>query len=192
MEGFHPLRNRRSERQAATLRDRLPKGRPRGNGLPLLAFGLAIAVALGSAGAAPAPTNAPTRVKVSGFGFLENREMVRLLRNFQPDGNLPVVIDRTFVEDAALVLLARAHDEGYLHASLGGEFIRTDGSRLHVAWTNALEIMLPRDFAAHEANFVLQGGVRFYYRSVAFKGLKAFTRREATSYFVNASSARRG
>ena len=111
--------------------------------------------------------------------------MVRLLRNFQPDGNMPVVIDRTFVEDAALVLLARAHDEGYLRASLGGDFTMTDGSRQHLAWTNALEIVLPRDFAAREAHFRLQAGVRFYYRSIEFDGLKAFSKREATSYFVN-------
>ncbi len=48
--------------------------------------------------------------------------MARLLRNFQPDGKMPAVIDRTFVEDAALVLLARAHDEGYLRAILSGDF----------------------------------------------------------------------
>lgn len=149
----------------------------------LLALGLALAC--WQVGAAESPTNEPARVKVSGFGPLGNREMGRLLRNFQLDGKMPVVIDRTFVEDAALVLLARAHDDGYLRANLEGEFTMTDGSRQNLAWTNALEIVLPRDFAARQARFRLQHGVRFYYRAIEFNGVTAFSQREATSYFVS-------
>ncbi len=146
---------------------------------------LGLAFALWPAGATETPTSEPARVKISGFGFLGNREVVRLLRNFQPDGKLPAVIDRTFVEDAALVLLARAHDEGYLRAILSGDFTMADGSRQHLAWTNAMEAMLPRDFAAREAHLRLQGGVRFYYHSLEFDGVKFFSRREASSYFVS-------
>jgi outer membrane protein assembly complex protein YaeT len=124
-------------------------------------------------------------VNISGFGFLGNREVVHLLRNFQPDGKMPVVIDRTFVEDAALVLLARAHDEGYLRAILSGDFTMTDDSRQHLAWTNAMEALLPRDFAAREAHFRLQGGVRFYYHSLEFDGVTVFSQREANSYFIS-------
>jgi outer membrane protein assembly complex protein YaeT len=149
----------------------------------LIALGLALA--LWPAGATETPTNEPARVKISGFGFLGNREEIRLLRNFQPDGKMPAVIDRTFVEDAALVLLARAHDEGYLRAILSGDFTTTDGTRQHLAWTNAMEAMLPRDFAAREAHFRLQGGVRFYYHSLEFDGIRTFSKREASSYFVS-------
>lgn len=171
MEGFHAMSQPRSSPRAAT-RLRV-----------LLALGLALAC--WQVGAAESPTNEPVRVKVSGFGLLGNREMVRLLRNFQLDGKMPVVIDRTFVEDAALVLLARAHDDGYLRANLEGEFTMTDGSRQNLAWTNALEIVLPRDFAARQARFRLQHGVRFYYRAIEFNGVTAFSQREATSYFVS-------
>lgn len=146
---------------------------------------LALTLACWPAAAAETKTNAPARVKVSGFGLLGNRELGRLLRNFQLDGKMPVVIDRTFVEDAALVLLARAHDDGYLRASLAGEFTLTDGTRQNLAWTNALEIALPRDFAAREARFRLQHGVRFYYHAIEFSGVTAFSQREATSYFVS-------
>jgi hypothetical protein len=76
--------------------------------------------------AAETLTNEPAQVKISGFGFLGNREMVRLLRNFQPDDRMPVIIDRTFVEDAALVLLARAQDEGHLRATLPVTAARSD------------------------------------------------------------------
>lgn len=148
--------------------------------LVLLALGLAF-----TAGAAETTTNEPAHVAISGFGFLGNRDMVRLLRNFQPDEKMPVVLDRTFVEDAALVLLGRAHDEGYLRANLEGDFTMTDGTRQMLSWTNALEAELPRDFAAHAVRFNLREGVRFYYQSLEFTGLNAFTKRKATSYFIN-------
>jgi len=142
-------------------------------------------MALWSASAMETQTNEPAHVKVSGFGFLGNREEIRLLRNFQPDGKLPLVIDRTFVEDAALVLLARAHDEGYLRATLTGDFTMTDGSQQHLAWTNAMEALLPRDFAANEAHFRLQGGLRFYYKLLEFDGVTAFSKRVVMSYFIS-------
>lgn len=138
--------------------------------------------------AAATSTNEPASVNVSGFGFLGNREIVRLLRNFQPDEKMPVVIDRTFVEDAALVLLARAHDDGYLRAVLQGDFTLTNGTRRQVAWTNALEADLPRDFAAGAARFNLKPGVQFYYHTIEFTGVKAFSQREATGYFVNSDA----
>jgi outer membrane protein insertion porin family len=146
---------------------------------------LSLALALWSAEAVEMSTHEPARVKISGFGFLGNREVARLLGNFQPDGKMPFAIDRTFVEDTALVLLARAHDEGYLRAILNGDFTMADGSRRHFAWTNAMEATLPRDFTARAAHFQLQGGVRFYYHSLEFNGVKTLSKREASSYFLS-------
>ena len=131
-------------------------------------------------------TNAPAAVKVSGFGLLGDRDLVRLLHNFQLNGRMPATIDRTFVEDAALVLLARAGDEGYLHARLRADFTLPDGSRRQFAWTNVLDVSLPRDFAARAAHFRLKGGVQFYYQTLEFDGVTAFSRREAQSYFFSA------
>jgi outer membrane protein insertion porin family len=148
-----------------------------------LALGLAFALC--AASATESPTNEPARVKISGFGFLGNRELVRLLRNFQPDGKMPVVIDRTLVEDATLILLARAHNEGYLNATLTGEFTMTDGTSQHLAWTNAMAALLPRDFAARQAHFRLKGGPRFYYDSLEFHGIEFFSQREASGYFIS-------
>ncbi|HEX5221536.1 MAG TPA: BamA/TamA family outer membrane protein [Verrucomicrobiae bacterium] len=129
-------------------------------------------------------TNRPAKVKVSGFGFVGNREMGRLLRDFQVSGKMPVIIDRAFVEDAALVLVARATDEGYLQATLRGDFTMTNGSRQQFLWTNVLDIVLPPDFAARSARFELVPEVRSYYRNIQFEGLEALSRRQALSYFV--------
>jgi outer membrane protein insertion porin family len=161
-----------------------------GNGRPKkLRSGLLLAVlfgalAFGSARAAETSTNEPARVKISGFGFLANRELVRLLRNFQLDGQMPPIIDQTFVEDATLILLARAHDEGYLNATLTGRFTLLDGTVQRFSWTNAMEALLPREFAARAARFRLRSGPQFYYRELEFTGLHAFSPRQAGSYFV--------
>ena len=69
-----------------------------------------------------AQTNEPAQVKVSGFGLLGNREMVRLLKNFQKNRADPTVIDESFAEDAALVLLSRVTGEGFMNARLQGRF----------------------------------------------------------------------
>jgi outer membrane protein insertion porin family len=145
---------------------------------------LFLALAFGSARAAETSTNEPARVKISGFGFLGNRELVRLLRNFQLDGQMPPVIDRTFVEDATLILLARAHDDGYLNATLTGRFTMRDGTVQRFSWTNAMEALLPREFAARAARFRLRSGPRFYYRELEFAGNTHFSQRQASSYFI--------
>ncbi len=137
------------------------------------------------ASAGETATNEPARVKVSGFGFLGNREMVRLLKNFQPDGKLPPVVDRTFVEDATLVLFARAQGAGYLNARLQARFTFLDGNQQQLVWTNALEAQLPREFAAREVRFRMKRGLRFYYESIEIEGIKAIPEREAKSYFVS-------
>jgi outer membrane protein insertion porin family len=129
-------------------------------------------------------TNPPAKVKVSGFGFMGNREMARLLRDFQVSGKMPAIIDRAFVEDAALVLVARAEDEGFLHATLRGDFTMTNGLRQQFMWTNVLDILLPPDFAARFGRFELVPGARSYYRNIQFNGLEAMSRRQALSYFV--------
>jgi len=147
--------------------------------------GLAVFLGLASLQGAEPATNVPAVVKVSGYGLLGNREMVRLLRNFQPDRRMPVVIDRAFVEDAALVLLGRARDDGFLNARLHAQFQMRDGPEQQFSWTNALEMLLPPEFVADEARFRLQRGVRFYYASLEFAGTKAIPAREAAQYFVS-------
>jgi outer membrane protein insertion porin family len=132
--------------------------------------------------AAEPDTNKPARIKVSGFGLLGDREMVRLLRNFQAQTN---VLDRAFVEDSALVLFSRMHSLGYLDSRLEATFTRLDGRKVQMSWTNALEVELPRGFAAHEVRFRARGGVRFYYEQLDITGLKGMSEKEAESYFIS-------
>ncbi len=179
MESFHTLNKQNSSLRDATSRC------VRAWICVTMFAALTLDLGVWPAGATEPTTNETAKVKVWGFGFLGNREMGRLLRNFQPDGKLPVVVDRTFVEDATLILLSHAHDDGYLSATLSGDFTMTDGSQQHLAWTNAMEALLPREFAARDAHFRLQGGVRFYYNSLEFDGVTAFSKRVASGYFIS-------
>lgn len=135
--------------------------------------------------AAEAKTNGPALVQVSGLGVLGNREMARLLRNFQLKQQQPALLDRAFAEDAALVLLSRMTHEGYLNARLEAQFVLADGRRRDFHWTNAMEVLLPGDFAAREARFHVRKGVRFYYDSLEIAGAEAIPTRAAQRYFVS-------
>jgi len=130
-------------------------------------------------------TNEPARVKVSGLGLLGNRETTRLLRNFQSNRARPVLLDRAFVEDAVLVLLSRLNHDGFLNARLRGRFILADGDSQDFTWTNALDVQLSADFAAREAQFRVQRGVRFHYDPLVIVGANAIPAREARRYFVS-------
>ncbi len=181
MENFHPLNppDTPGDREVCRWNGRIRAG--------WLGFTLAMIFAFGRPGliAAESGTNQPAKVSISGFGFFGNREMLRLLRNFQPNEQLPPVIERNFVEDASLVLFDRAESEGYLNAKLQATFTLPAGGRQNELWTNALAVQLPRDFAATRAKFRLREGVRFYYDSLEFTGLTAIPEREARSYFVS-------
>ena len=156
-------------------------GRPRW----VLIAGLGILFWVSPLWAAPVSTNGPATVTVSGFGFFGNRDMTRLLQNFQLNGKFPPVLDSSFVEDSAVVLMAHATDDGYLRGKLQADFKMLDGSEEHFTWTNALQALFPNAFAAREAHFKLKSGVRFYYKTLKFKGLKAFSRNDAESYFLS-------
>ena len=149
------------------------------NGLLMVLPLLIVTATAGAAG-----TNPPAEVKISGFGFLGNREMLRLLRNAQSDGQMPVLINGGFIEDASLMLFSRARRGGYLDARLRAAFTMPDGSRQDVVWTNALDVVLPLDFAAKSVRFRVLGGVRYYYESLEFVGLTALKETEVRNYFV--------
>src|SRR5262245_43852696 len=138
--------------------------------------------------AAPASTNKPAVVKVSGFGLLENREMRRLLRSFQTNQAFPTIVGRDFVEDAALMLLSRVNQDGYLDAKLVAHFTLVDGTKQTFTWTNVLDAQLPRDFAARQARFQVRPGRRFFYQSVEFEGGQAISAREAGRYFIGSDT----
>ncbi|HKX61313.1 MAG TPA: hypothetical protein VJS65_05705, partial [Verrucomicrobiae bacterium] len=103
---------------------------------------LALVLSAAAAVSAEVSTNKPARIKVSGYGLFGNREMRRLLHELFPGAKLPPLIDRTMAEDAALLLLSRGHEEGYLHAKLNARFVMPDGTESRFVWTNAFDAIL--------------------------------------------------
>ena len=63
-----------------------------------------------------------------------------------------------------------------------------DGSRQRLAGRMPWKLFAA-EFAAREVRFKLKPGVRFYYKTIEFEGLKHF-RREAQSYFVRRNAIR--
>ena len=133
---------------------------------------------------AQSSTNASAKVSISGLGLLGNHDMKRLLKNFQPDGQLPKVITRSFVEDASLVMFSRVRNEGYLDAKIRTTLKLDDGRRQEVLWTNSMDVLFPHDFTATEVSFEVIRGTRYYYTSLEIEGLTAIKKDDARSYFA--------
>ncbi len=126
----------------------------------------------------------PARVKISGYGILGNFNLKRALIVVQPAGKKrPEFLDANFVEDAALILLAKVKDDGFLEARLTVELTLKNGHEMSVDWREG-ETILPRPLEVREVRFVIRKGVLYHYGELKFTGLHSLSEKEARSYFV--------
>src|SRR5438270_2580798 len=73
-----------------------------------------LAMSAGNASASK-PKKPPRAVlKISGYGFLGNRELKRILTTLELSGRKPEFFYPSFIEDAALILSARVKRDGFL------------------------------------------------------------------------------
>src|SRR5581483_1408750 len=101
----------------------------------------------------------PARVKISGYGILGNFNLKRALIVVQPAGKKrPEFLDANFVEDAALILLAKVKDDGFLEARLTVELTLKNGHEMSVDWREG-ETILPRPLEVREVrSYFVQTG----------------------------------
>src|SRR6267154_1319743 len=107
----------------------------------LLAFGLSVSsflllvlLPLSSQGAEPAhpPKPKPAKIKVSGYGFLGNRELKRMLKTVELSGKKPQFFAPGFIEDAALMITSRVKRDGYLRPRIDIQLELADGGQLRI------------------------------------------------------------
>src|SRR5690242_15459441 len=123
-------------------------------------------------------------LKISGYGFLGNRELKRMLMTLELGGKKPPFFDATFVEDAALLLSARVKRDGYLAPVITLQLRLENGGGINVEATDLLENPLPRPLRVAEARFKIRKGVLFHYKQIQFEGLKSLEEKDALGYFV--------
>ncbi|HZR16784.1 MAG TPA: BamA/TamA family outer membrane protein [Verrucomicrobiae bacterium] len=148
--------------------------------------------------ACQSPANAPAQsappkpkratLKISGYGFLGDRELKRILSTLELEGKKPEFFSASFVEDAALVLASRVRRDGYLRPSIQISLQLDDGRSLQVEGDSLIETPLPRPLRIVSARFHIHRGVLYYFKSLDFRGLSAVPEKTARSYFMETES----
>jgi len=132
----------------------------------------------------PPPKPKPAKFRVSGYGWLGNRVLKRMLRTVELGGAKPQYFTSTFVEDSALILTARIKGDGYLKPAVTVRLRLSDGSALQVRAEDLLENPLPRGIRVTRAHFIIQKGELYYFSDIQFAGLNSIPPKQALSYFV--------
>jgi outer membrane protein assembly factor BamA len=145
-------------------------------------------IAASTAGGATnsAPSH-PARLKISGYGFLGDRELKRTLITLETT-NKPAFFSANFVEDASLILTARIQRDGYLNPQITALLTLEDGHRLRVMSEELLENPLPQALRIKLVEFKIRKGVLFYYEHLSFDGLETMTEKQASSYFIQSGT----
>jgi outer membrane protein assembly complex protein YaeT len=124
------------------------------------------------------------RFEISGYGYLGNRELRRLVRTLQDDALKQEYFDATFVEDTALILFSRLHQDGFLRPTLDVRLTLANGEKQRVRWQEKIEPPLTRPMMVRRVRFVIWEGVRSHYQDLQFEGLTAMSEKQARSYFM--------
>jgi outer membrane protein assembly complex protein YaeT len=126
----------------------------------------------------------PAKLQISGFGLLGNHNLRKQVRTLQSDALKAEQFDANFIEDTALVLLARLKEDGFFRPALDVRMVLADGQKLRVRWEETITPPLNRPLSARKVQFVIKEGVRYHYRHLTFDGLTAISARRARAYFM--------
>ncbi len=123
-------------------------------------------------------------LRVHGYGFLGNRQLRRLLTMITGTEEAPAYFTANQIEDAALILIARMQEDGYLLPEVEARLVLEDGEEVAHRWNHTLATLLPRPTRAVRADFYLEKGILFHYRSLEFEGLTLVEEEDARGYFL--------
>jgi outer membrane protein assembly complex protein YaeT len=145
---------------------------------------LLLLTALPKLSAADSPKAKPARLKIEGYGLLGNRELKRTLKTLELAGKKPEFFTPDFIEDAALVLMARVKRDGYLNPEITIHLELDSGSHLQVRAHDLVDNPLPRPLRIRQAWFRIRKGLLYYFAALDFEGLRSVPAKQARSYFV--------
>jgi outer membrane protein insertion porin family len=134
------------------------------------------------------PPPKPATLQISGYGFLGNRELKRILRTVELAGKKPEFFTDSFVEDAALILVSKIKRDGYLQPRVEIELRLADGASIQANDKTLLDNPLPPNLRITNVRFHIRKGVLYYFRSLEFQGLTVVSLKTARSYFFETES----
>lgn len=129
----------------------------------------------------PAPP--PAVLEISGYGFLGNHQLKRMLNTLELAGKKPEFFSASFVEDATLILVSRIKRDGYLHPRIEIELRLAANSALRVDDKSLADNPLPRHVRIVAAHFHIRKGVLYFFKTLDFQGLSVVPAKTARSYF---------
>ncbi len=121
------------------------------------------------------------KVKVSGFGLFGNAELKGALQLLEIDDG---PIDGRKIDDGAFLILTRLTQNGYLRASLSGDWETPDGEQSSTNWSTPFEPTLDENVVAEKIHYTVVPGTLFYYNEVSIEGLKSIELEEALTYII--------
>jgi outer membrane protein insertion porin family len=127
-------------------------------------------------------------LEISGYGFLGNRQLKRVLTTLLLEKKRLEFFDAAFVEDAALVLFSQLNNDGFLRPTLKAEVALEDGQGVTYLWDPPAEAPLPSELRARRVHFTILEGARYHYKRIEFLGLESVTEKQARAFFVEAGA----
>ncbi len=138
-----------------------------------------------------ADTNPPPAAtfKISGYGFLGDLRLKRIIKLLEVPKQKPEFFDANFMEDSALILKSKVREDGFLEPKIVITVFDADKNKKGVRYFWNETEPLPRPLQAKEVIFKIRPGVLFHYEKLEFHGLEALTEKKARSYFIETSGA---
>ena len=152
----------------------------------LFLLSLQSGTSLASGSAKPPPK--PATLQISGYGFLGNRELKRILRTLELAGKKPPFFSASFVEDSALILASKVRRDGYLRPEVQISLRLAGGSSLEVDDHSLMDNPLPRNVRITAAHFRIRKGILYYFKALHLEGLTIIPVKTARSYFFETDS----
>ena len=133
-------------------------------------------------------TNSPpaAKFKITGYGFLGNLRLRRIIKLLEVPKQRPEFFDANFMEDSALILKSKIREDGFLEPKIVITAFRDDEKKGQRFFWNETE-PLPRPLNARRVRFNIRKGVLFHYQKLEFTGLAALTEKKARGYFIETS-----
>jgi len=133
-------------------------------------------------------TNSPpaAKFKITGYGFLGNLRLRRIIKLLEVPKQRPEFFDANFMEDSALILKSKIREDGFLEPKIVITAFRDDEKKGQRFFWNETE-PLPRPLNARRVRFNIRKGVLFHYEKLEFTGLAALTEKKARGYFIETS-----
>lgn len=128
------------------------------------------------------------QVSVSGYGFIGNRELKRMLRATLMGKWHPADFPPSFVEDAALLLAARVKRDGYLRPDIQVRMTLTNGTTQISTAAALVETPLGRDLRVKRAEFHVEKGKLYHFEQIQIEGLEILSEKQALGYFMETDS----